>query len=1549
MKVFKKIGSLIVFAICFISSITLAQNNQDFDFKKAYENAKMNGVDDKFIDEYVNKQYGKYLKQKKTSHVHAHTGEESAVDLGTIYKTYNSNTVVYSAATTLPNSPQNIYCPNAGFEQLNFTNWSGATGDVTTGPAGAAFPNFTQTGGVIVSPAGNNVSVRNPNNYHTIHTTPATNSVYPNCVGYDSIAVRVIGTQTVSEIPVVNPNGGPASVRLNGLYSLNDVGTKITYNMALNPNNKSFSISYALILQSGGHSPSEQPYFSVKVRDQNGTLVPGCSQYTVTIDDQVVVPGSPSYDPMWKRSIHGFNDVYYRPWSTFAFDFSNYPSITSVTVEFYVGGCSLSGHYGYAYVDAQCSQGGAVASFCAGSNTSVLTAPNGYETYQWVGPSGPITAGNGGNTATATISPVSAGQVFTCNVTASNGCSSSFQTTVSITSVSVTGISSTPSCPNGNSGTAAVNATGSSLGYSYQWVNAAGTPVGNAQTANGLSPGNYTVTVTSPSCGSATSTVNVGISPPQFYTLPAPFCGSVAWINRPGGTNYKWYTVNPLALIPGATSSSLTINNPVAGTQYILSYLTSSGCKDSVRFTLNQTTGGSINFTNIKSICPGNTNGYAVINLSTTSPAPYSYSVTGTSFSYTNTSNAIKDSVINLSIGSYTANVFDGQCVYTNTFSVEPFVFTYTLTPQNAQICNNGTAALSVNFCNSTTSNACGLATTGAANCSGSPSIKQVGTGTTANTNTGMPCVFGNFYKNNRHQLLFTAAELIAAGITPGKLTSLAFQVNSIMPLQNPTSNTSSIYSNIPFNYTIKLKCTTASVLTSAFDNAGLSQVYNGNLTPVVGWNTFNFNQAYEWDGVSNVIVDICYNLQTYYTSNPVMPFTNVGAIRCVYYQSDTQTACNTTSSGTTTQNRPNVRFGNVQSLNLNDFTYTWAPTTGLSSSTSFSTVASPTITTVYTVTVNPLNQLNCAQVQTSTVSIVVPTTPTISSVNNMCSNAAPITLTATPAGGNWSGSGVSSSGVFNPTQAATGTNNYTYTIGSGTCSATNTLAISVEQFNSAALSNTINPLCLNNSNVNLMSIVVNSSGIWSGPGVSSNQFSPSVAGLGTHILTYNTNSLPTVSLCPASSSIAVAVLEAVTPTITPAGPYCNNFTPQTLTATPSGGAWSGNPGTIISSQGSLNPGSSIIGNNTVIYTITNGPCTSTASAIINVVQFVPATITGNLGPYCDYDASQSLTNLTANQGGVWSGPGVTGSFFSPTSAGAGTHALVYNTNPAPLGLCPDSQTLTVIVNPKPEVTAIANIIEGCNPLTISFSSSNINTGNAQWNFGDGSPVVNQIYTTYTYTNPGVYFATLTYTSPAGCIDTTAVSSAINVYEVPVASFIATPDITSVADGEISFTNQTSNLPDNTYQWDFAGLGFSTEVNPVFLFTNSGEYFVTLIATSPEGCKDTIARKVTINPDVIIYVPNAFTVNGDGLNDEFRIFAPPTGIDFSTFEIRIFDRWGAEIFKSNDINVSWNGSKNNSGETLKQDVYVWKITFKDDRKRFYSKTGHVSLLRSGRQ
>ncbi len=1703
----RKISITKIICIAFLAlsnQQAFAQLPDGFDIKKAYVDAEAKGIESKFLDEYVEHEHALYLRKnssKAIPHDHSQVGEP--LDLGTIYLG-GGNSNNYKGPTP---TPQNIYCPNAGFEQVSFTNWSGATGGVTTAAPGAPFPIYTQTATSILNPAGNNTSIRNPQNFHTLLTTPATNNIYPNCVGWDSIACKVIGTQTVSEIPWVNPNGGPASVRLNGIHGFShDHGSKLNYNMSLNPNNKSFSVSYAIVLYNGGHLSNDQPYFSVKITDQNGNLVPGCSVYTVTCNSNLTNTASPMYDPSWTDAVIGFGTMY-RKWSTYAFDFSNYPLITSVNVEFYVGGCGLGGHWGYAYVDAACSPGGAVASFCAGSNTSVLTAPVGYSTYQWIGPSGPVSVGNGGNTGTATITPVTAGQVFTCNVTAVNGCLSSFQTTVAITTISITGVGSTPSCLGGNSGTANVNATGSSLGYSYAWVNSSGTPVGSTQAASGLSPGVYSVTVSSPLCGSQTTTVSVSISPPAYYGLNAPFCGSVGWINKPGGTNYKWYTATPLALIAGATSSSLTINSPVAGAQYFLVYTTPSGCKDSIKYTLTQTPGGSVYVSNIKSICAGNNNSYAVVNLQTAAPPVYSYSVTGPSgySSILTNTTAVKDSVVGLSIGTYSVVVFDGQCLYNTTFTVSPFVFNYTLTPQTSTICSSGSTTLAVNFGN-TTPTACGLSTSGG--CS-SPNLITIGTGAMANTSTSYPAIYGNFYKNTRHQILYRATELTAAGILPGKISSIAFNITTI--------NGTTTYPD----FTIKMKCTSATDLAgTAFDQVGLTQVfYSPAINITTGWNTYSFPTAYEWDGVSNILIDVCNSITTpNYTQNSITPYTITPFISVRWYNSDVTVACPIATGSSFAPNntqRPNIRFQNCGGSNPALFTYTWTPTVGLSSTTGYTTVASPSSTTVYSVQVNPIGQTNCVQTQTAVINIINPASATITPVSALCTNASQVSLTVSPSGGTWSGVGITPSGVLTPSNAVVGNNTYSYSVGSGTCSSTGTTTISVERYVPSTITGIVVPQCITNSTINLATSLSTSTlgvGVWAGNGITGTVFSPTVAGVGSHTITYSTNSLPTTTLCPSSSSIVVTVTNIAQPVITPAGPYCDSFTAQSMTVTPTGGVWtSTNVATSISSSGILTPSTSNVGANNLIYTLTNGPCTATASAVVNIEIFVPSTITGviapqcitnspiNLltalststlgagvwaingvvgtvfsptvagvgshtitystnsipttalcpstssivvtvtniaqpvitpaGPYCDSFTAQSMTatptggvwtstnvatsisssgvlapnstNLGANNliytltngactssattvvniehfiaatitgalgpycvydaggnlqataqyiGGVWSGPGVTGSNFSPALATPGLHTITYSTASAPTAaLCPDSKTLNIQVNDKPNANLLANIYKDCNPLKVDFSTTTVNTGLVVWNFGDGSPQDSGFIATHTYTVPGTYTASLIYTDPIGCQDSTTAPNTFTVFANPVASFNPSLLETTVVDGQIDFTNNSTVLNNNTYSWNIGGLATSTQTNTSYLFTNAGNYLITLVATSPDNapnfCTDDTTIIVVIKPDVVLYVPNAFTPgNGDGLNDMFQIFLPPTGVDYSSFKLTIFDRWGEVIYRTTDVNQFWNGRKNNSGPILKQETYVWKIEFSDELKKPYEKLGHVTLL-----
>ena len=97
-----------------------------------------------------------------------------------------------------------------------------------------------------------------------------------------------------------------------------------------------------------------------------------------------------------------------------------------------------------------------------------------------------------------------------------------------------------------------------------------------------------------------------------------------------------------------------------------------------------------------------------------------------------------------------------------------------------------------------------------------------------------------------------------------------------------------------------------------------------------------------------------------------------------------------------------------------------------------------------------------------------------------------------------------------------------------------------------------------------------------------------------------------------------------------------------------------------------------------------------------------------------------------------------------------------------------------------------------------------------------------------------------------------------------------------------------------------------------------------------------------IEDEFAIFIPNTFTpTKPDGNNDVFK----PSGIGFKSdsFEMRIFDRWGELVFKTNDVNKGWDGSIK-GGKIAKQDTYVFKITVNDYKNKEREFVGHVTIL-----
>ena len=94
--------------------------------------------------------------------------------------------------------------------------------------------------------------------------------------------------------------------------------------------------------------------------------------------------------------------------------------------------------------------------------------------------------------------------------------------------------------------------------------------------------------------------------------------------------------------------------------------------------------------------------------------------------------------------------------------------------------------------------------------------------------------------------------------------------------------------------------------------------------------------------------------------------------------------------------------------------------------------------------------------------------------------------------------------------------------------------------------------------------------------------------------------------------------------------------------------------------------------------------------------------------------------------------------------------------------------------------------------------------------------------------------------------------------------------------------------------------------------------------------------------EVIVFVPNGFTPNGDGKNDFFG----PSISDYSkinAYHIQIFSRWGELVFDSRSPDLLWDGKFKNSDAS--DGIYIWKLTYKPEGTKVISKIGHLSLLR----
>ena len=292
-------------------------------------------------------------------------------------------------------------------------------------------------------------------------------------------------------------------------------------------------------------------------------------------------------------------------------------------------------------------------------------------------------------------------------------------------------------------------------------------------------------------------------------------------------------------------------------------------------------------------------------------------------------------------------------------------------------------------------------------------------------------------------------------------------------------------------------------------------------------------------------------------------------------------------------------------------------------------------------------------------------------------------------------------------------------------------------------------------------------------------------------------------------------------------------------------------------------------------------------------------------------------TQLTGSGNGdlSWS----TGATGATATVNAGTHTLTV-TNAC--GTAESSITIAAIPGDPAEII-VGEVAALCAGGALQLEA----TGDGTLTWNDGT-----VGNFLTVDSLGSYFVTAVNDCGTTTAEVVVIPSSIMADFVPSTFFGGLPL-------GVQFTNTSAGGAN--YQWFLNETPVALTVNWWREFTYPGLYEVTLIAEDAFGCVDTTWRVIeVILEDDQLFVPNAFTPDGDNLNEVFRAYGPA----FEDFNFEIYNRWGQRIFATNDIEDGWNGSVVGGDYYSQTEVYVWVITYTHGAERL-RKTGHVTVLR----
>ena len=310
--------------------------------------------------------------------------------------------------------------------------------------------------------------------------------------------------------------------------------------------------------------------------------------------------------------------------------------------------------------------------------------------------------------------------------------------------------------------------------------------------------------------------------------------------------------------------------------------------------------------------------------------------------------------------------------------------------------------------------------------------------------------------------------------------------------------------------------------------------------------------------------------------------------------------------------------------------------------------------------------------------------------------------------------------------------------------------------------------------------------------------------------------------------------------------------------------------------------------------------------------------------------------------------------FTSQVSGGNGQYNYLWSNNGAAL-----SSADSLAVAPGQTSTYILTVSDGCGN---TMSDTAIYTITSPPLVLSMSPIQNICPgdSAFISVMPSGGFGNYYYLWPSNGATTAGIwvyPNATNSYQVlvsdecqsfSVSGFTQVQVVKPIADFTILTTNPTENLPTSFYnltqngfgyEWQFGDGTDSYEIHPTHIFSPSGEYLITLIATDMNGCVDSISKPIYIQDEFYIYIPNTFIPDENRINDVFS----GSFIGVEWIKIEVFNRWGERLFYSEDLNFKWDGTYN--GLPVSDGVYSWKLIYRRNGSQEQQLTGHVTLIK----